>query len=61
MKKLPNSPRPSQYKSLSEYEEALGAWNNRVGRIKGMAARATAASKDSPDTSQDLGQPPTRK
>ena len=41
---LPDAPKMSQYANRDDYEEALGAWRERVGRIKAMrGAKKTAA------------------
>ena len=50
---LPAAPTPDQFESQDDFQEALGFWQQRVGRIKGMVERAkqTAASSGSPDAS----------
>ena len=41
---LPDAPTMSQYATKADYEEALGAYQERVGRIKGMkGVKKTAA------------------
>lgn len=36
-RKLPNPPKRDDFQTQVEYEEALGGWQSRVGRIKGIA------------------------
>ena len=50
---LPTAPDRKNFTDQEEYEEALGFWQSRVGRIHGLvqSVRGTAASKDSPATS----------
>ncbi len=60
-RKLPPPPAFSRFKNQIEYDEALGFWRSRVGRIRGMAASQTDRFEDSPETSQDSDQPPTSK
>lgn len=37
MTKLPDAPKRDQFPTQEEFEEALGGWQSRVGRIKGLA------------------------
>lgn len=50
---LPTAPDRKNFTDQEEYEEALGFWQSRVGRIHGLvqAVQRTAASKDSLATS----------
>ena len=50
---LPTAPDRKNFTDQEEYEEAMGFWQSRVGRIHGLvqAARQMAASRDSPATS----------
>lgn len=45
---LPDAPARENFHSQEEFEEALGYWQENVGRIRGMVDRARA-SKDSPE------------
>lgn len=38
--KLPDEPQRHQFKSQDDFEEAMGRWQETVGRIRAMAARA---------------------
>ena len=48
-RKLPDAPTRDQFESEDEFEEALGFWRSRVGRLKAMAGKRTDPSEDSPD------------
>jgi hypothetical protein len=37
---LPQAPKRENFSSQEEFEESMGFWQSRVGRIQGMAARA---------------------
>lgn len=47
---LPNAPQRDQFQTQEEYEEALGFWQSRVGRIKGLVKLATSSA--SPPSSE---------
>lgn len=53
MATLPQAPLRKDFEDQESFEEAMGFWQQRVGRIKGMAARQTAASEDSPAKSDN--------
>ena len=43
--KLPPAPNREDFKSLAEYEEARGRWQETVGRIKGLVASQARRSR----------------
>lgn len=42
--KLPTGPTRDQFSTQEEFDEALGGWQSRVGRIKGLAGVKKASS-----------------
>lgn len=49
---LPPAPAREAFSSQEDFEEAMGFWQSRVGRLKGMrGVTLTVPSKDSPATS----------
>ena len=50
---LENSrPKPEDFRSQDEFEEALGYWNSHVGRILSMTAPSKASPLGSPSTDE---------
>jgi hypothetical protein len=48
MATLPEAPSRADFPDQESFEEALGFWQARVGRIKGMVARQTQPSRRDP-------------
>jgi hypothetical protein len=55
MATLPEAPSRADFPDQESFEEALGFWQSRVGRIKGLAARQaeSARASDSSDRTSD--------
>ena len=65
---LPDPPKRENFHNQEEFEEALGYWQEHVGRIRGMADRARTSKddlehdrrKDGKAAAQEEGDRPTR-
>ena len=57
MATLPEAPSRADFPDQESFEEALGFWQSRVGRIKAMAARRADSTRASKSPARTRGTP----
>ena len=53
MATLPEAPSRADFPDQESFEEALGFWQSRIGRIKAMAARQAESARTSAAAAND--------